>query len=67
MNNSIPFNHSEHVISDDEFESLVTEVTKYARKYHDYHSLPSVMRKVLSDALKRDKRDGNSEGRHTPS
>lgn len=61
MSNVIPLKRSEHVIPDDELEALITEVTHYARKFHDYTSLPSVMRKVLSDALKRDKSDGDTE------
>lgn len=60
MSNVIPLKRSEHVIPDDELEALITEVTHYARKFHDYTSLQSVMRKVLSDALKRDKSDGET-------
>lgn len=55
MGSVIPLKRSEHVIPDDELEALITEVTHYARKFHDYTSLPGVMRKVLSDALKRDR------------
>ena len=61
MNNVIPLKRSEHVLPDDEFEALVKDVINHGRKFHDFICYPAVMRKVLSDALKRDKRDGETD------
>jgi len=58
MNNVIPLKRSEHVISDAELDILALDLARMARKYGDFQSLPAMIRKTLSDALKRDKRDG---------
>lgn len=61
MNNVIPLKRSEHVISDAELDILALDLARMARKYGDFQSLPAMIRKTLSDALKRDKRDGDTE------
>lgn len=60
MSNVIPLKKSTHLLPDDEFESLLQEVITHGRKFHDFTCYPAVMRKVLSDALKRDKSDGET-------
>lgn len=54
MNNVIPLKRSEHVISDAELDILALDLARMARKYGDFQSLPAMIRKTLSDALKRD-------------
>ena len=61
MNNVIPLKRSEHLLPDDEFEALVAELNHVATRYAGFMSLPAAIRKTLSDALKRDKRDGDTE------
>lgn len=60
MNNVIPLKKSTYLLQAEEFESLLQEVINHGRKFHDFTCFPAVMRKVLGDALKRDKRDGDS-------
>ncbi|MGC0798992.1 hypothetical protein [Pantoea agglomerans] len=60
MSNVIPLKKSTYLLSDDDFESVLQEVINHGRKFHDFACYPAVMRKVLGDALKRDKRDGES-------
>lgn len=60
MNNVIPLKRSEHVISEAELNILALELARIAKKYGDYQSLPAMIRKTLSDALKREKRDGEA-------
>lgn len=60
MNNVIPLKRSEHVISDAELDKLVNDISRFANKYAGTFSLSHGIRKLLSDALKRDKRDGDS-------
>ncbi len=61
MNNVIPIKRSEHVIPDAELDRLANELTVIATRYAGYMSLPAAIRKTLSDALKRDKRDGETD------
>ncbi|MDT0176886.1 hypothetical protein Q9R34_12660 [Enterobacter sp. BRE11] len=61
MSNVIPLKKSTYLLPDDEFEALLQEVIIHGRKFHDFTCYPAVMRKVLGDALKRDKRDGDTE------
>lgn len=60
MSNVILLKKSTYLLPDDEFEALLQEVINHGRKFHDFTCYPSVMRKVLADALKRDKRDGDT-------
>lgn len=60
MNNVIPLKRSEHVISDAELDKLANELAVIATRYAGFMSLPAAIRKTLSDALKRDKRDGET-------
>ncbi|MFL6614116.1 MAG: hypothetical protein ACJ8LD_10445 [Pantoea agglomerans] len=61
MNNVIPIKRSEHVISDAELDELANDIAVIAARYAGFMSLPAAIRKTLSDALKRDKRDGDTE------
>lgn len=61
MNNVIPLKRSEHVISDAELDKLANEISSFARRYPDAMCLSHGIRKLLSDALKRGKRDGDTE------
>lgn len=61
MNNVIPLKRSEHVISDAELEKLANDISSFAKRYPDSMCLSHGIRKLLSDALKRDKRDGDTE------
>ncbi|MDJ0473782.1 hypothetical protein QNA27_08975 [Pantoea eucalypti] len=61
MNNVIPLKRSEHVISDAELDKLASDITIFAKRYPDSMCLSHGIRKLLSDALKRDKRDGDTE------
>lgn len=58
MNNVIPLKRPEHVISDAELDKLANDLAVIATRYAGFMSLPAAIRKTLSDALKRDKRDG---------
>jgi len=60
VSNVIPLKKSTYILPDDEFESLLQEVINHGRKFHDFTCYQAVMRKVLGDALKRDKRDGDT-------
>jgi len=60
MNNVIPLKRSEHVISDAELDKLVNDLAAISQRYAGFMSLPAAIRKNLSDALKREKRDGES-------
>lgn len=60
MNNVIPLKKSTYLLPDEEFEALLQEVINHGRKFHDFTCYPAVMRKVLGDALKREKRDGET-------
>lgn len=53
MNNVIPLKRSEHVISDAELDMLALDLCRMTRRYSEYQSLPAMIRKTLSDALKR--------------
>jgi hypothetical protein len=53
MNNVIPLKRSEHVISDAELDMLALDLYRMTRRYSEYQSLPAMIRKTLSDALKR--------------
>jgi hypothetical protein len=55
MNNVIPLKRSEHVISDAELDKLANDVSRFAQKHAGTLSLSHGIRKLLSDALKRDK------------
>lgn len=59
-NNVIPLKKSTYLLPDDEFEALLQEIINQGRKFYDFTCYPAVMRKVLADALKREKRDGDS-------
>lgn len=61
MNNVIPLKRSEHVISDAELDKLANDLAVISQRYAGFMSLPAVIRKTLSDALKRDRRDGDTE------
>lgn len=61
MSNVIPLKRSEHVISDAALDKLANDLTVIATRYAGFMSLPAAIRKTLSDALKRDKRDGDTE------
>ena len=60
MNNVIPLKRPEHVISDTELDKLASDISRFANKHAGTFSLSHGIRKLLSDALKRDKRDGDS-------
>lgn len=60
MNNVIPLKRPEHVISDTELDKLASDLAAIAQRYAGYQSLPAAIRKTLSDALKREKRDGDT-------
>lgn len=66
MNSVIPLKRPEHVISDAELDKLASDISSFAKRYPDSMCLSHGIRKLLSDALKRDKRDGDTEGRNTP-
>ena len=53
MSNVIPLKRPEHVISDAELNILALELARMTKKYSDFQSLPAMIRKTLSDALKR--------------
>lgn len=53
MNNVIPLKRSEHVISDAELDRLAIDLYRMTRRYTEFQSLPAMIRKTLSDALKR--------------
>lgn len=61
MNNVIPLKRPEHVISDAELEKLASDVSRFASKHVGSICLSAGIRKLLSEALKRDKRDGDTE------
>jgi len=61
MNNVIPLKRSEHVISDAELDKLAIDISRFAQKHAGTLSLSHGIRKLLSDALKREKRDGDTE------
>ena len=61
MNNVIPLKRSEHVISDAELDKLANDISRFANKHAGTLSLSHGIRKLLSDALKRDKRDGETD------
>ncbi|MCG7368027.1 hypothetical protein MHZ90_18110 [Pantoea sp. ACRSH] len=58
MNNVIPLKRPEHVISDVELDRLAIDIARFANNHAGTFSLSHGIRKLLSDALKRDKRDG---------
>ncbi len=58
MNNVIPLKRPEHVISDAELEKLASDVSRFASKHVGSICLSAGIRKLLSDALKRDKQNG---------
>lgn len=60
MNNVIPLKRPEHLISDTELDKLASDVSRFAQKHAGTLSLSHGIRKLLSDALKRDKHDGDS-------
>lgn len=60
MSNVIPLKRPEHVISDTELDKLASDISRFANKHAGTFSLSHGIRKLLSDALKRDKRDGDS-------
>lgn len=55
MNNVIPLKRSEHVISDAELDRLANDISSFAKRYPDSMCLSHGIRKLLSDALKRDR------------
>ncbi|WP_191923825.1 hypothetical protein [Pantoea agglomerans] len=55
MNNVIPLKRSEHVISDAELDKLAIDISRFAQRHAGTLSLSHGIRKLLSDALKRDK------------
>lgn len=61
MSNVIDFKRPEHVISDTELDKLAVDIARFANKHAGTFSLSHGIRKLLSDALKRDKRDGDTE------
>jgi len=61
MNNVIPLKRPEHVISDAELDKLAIDISRFAQKHAGTLSLSHGIRKLLSDALKRDKRDGETD------
>lgn len=61
MNNVIPLKRPEHVISDTELDRLAIDIARFANKHAGTFSLSHGIRKLLSDALKRDKRDGETD------
>nr|DAL09290.1 MAG TPA_asm: hypothetical protein [Caudoviricetes sp.] len=61
MNNVIPLKRSEHVISDAELDKLASDIAIFAKRYPDSMCLSHGIRKLLSDALKREKRDGEND------
>lgn len=54
-NNVIPLKRSEHVISDAELDKLAIDISRFAQRHAGTLSLSHGIRKLLSDALKRDK------------
>lgn len=61
MNNVIPLKRPEHLISDTELDKLASDISRFVNRYPNSMCLPAGIRKLLSDALKRDKRDGDTE------
>lgn len=61
MNNVIPLKRSEHYLPDHERRELINALTEIARQYHDFGCLREVISKCVNDALKREKRDGDTE------
>ncbi len=61
MNNVIPLKRPEHVISDTELDKLASDISRFASQHVGSMCLSGGIRKLLSDALKRDKRDGDTE------
>ncbi|MDU1573246.1 MAG: hypothetical protein E6868_08345 [Pantoea sp.] len=55
MNNVIPLKRPEHVISDTELDKLASDISRFVNRYPNSMCLPAGIRKLLSDALKRDK------------
>ena len=55
MSNVIPLKRSEHVISDAELDKLAIDISRFAQRHAGTLSLSHGIRKLLSDALKRDK------------
>jgi len=55
MNNVIPLKRPEHVISDAELDRLANDISRFAQKHSGTLSLSHGIRKLLSDALKREK------------
>ncbi len=55
MNNVIPLKRSEHVISDAELDKLANDISSFTKRYPDSMCLSHGIRKLLSDALKRDR------------
>lgn len=55
MNNVIPLKRSDHVISDAELDKLAIDISRFAQRHAGTLSLSHGIRKLLSDALKRDK------------
>lgn len=60
MNNVVPLKRPEHFLPDHERRELVNALTAIAHQYHDFGCLRDVISKCVNDALKRDKRDGES-------
>ena len=61
MSNVIPLKRPEHVISDAELDKLASDISRFVNRYPNSMYMPAGIRKLLSDALKRDKRDGDTE------
>lgn len=61
MDNVIPIKRPEHVISDAEMDKLANDIARFANKHAGTFSMSHGIKKLLSDALKRDKRDGETD------
>lgn len=55
MNNVISLKRPEHVISDTELDRLANDISSFAKRHPDSMCLSHGIRKLLSDALKREK------------
>lgn len=60
MSNVTPLKRFEHVISDGDLDKLAIDISRFAQQHAGTLSLSHGIRKLLSDALKRDKPDGDT-------
>lgn len=61
MSNVIDFKRHEHVISETEIDMLATQISFFAKRYHDSMCLHAGIRKALCDALRRDRNGEKTE------